>query len=232
MSKYVNIHLIKAQIDENESVSQIECEESFEYFEGTFLSELPSHYAGDTYPICNKHIRLDRCLHYLIRSNHVEWHVPAEECTIDEYLDCFNEEIIELQMPTDIGGFVEALKWLLTILDIAQKLDWVHDKLKSTNIANLFKPFQSRSGIYIDEVDFKDLVLSKPQWKLSAFMNLLGCNDKELAEVLLKYYGYEKDEHDLYVFSAEKMVINQKKFEANDPQREVIIENFLKDNNI
>ena len=227
MRNHINIHLVKYEIDDNDSVKPVQYDESFEYSETTLLSELLCFYAEEEYPICNKHIRLDRCLHYLIRDNHVEWLVSTKECTICEYLDCFNEETIELEMPTGIGGVVEIFKFLIKILDIAQKLDWLYEKLKKTSLGILFKSFQSDSGRYIDQTDLKAFVVSQCQWKLSDFMNLLRCYDEEIVKGILQYYGFENVESDIYVFNNDKMLINQEKFYAYDYHRETMIDKLL-----
>lgn len=232
MSECIRIHLVKYEINENDTVKPLEIEELFEFIGNTLLSELLCRYAGDEYPICNHHIRFDRCLHYLIRDNRVEWLVPANECTIREYLDCFNEQVIELEMPTGIGSAVDVLLWIFKILDIAQKLDWVREKLKGRNLGNLFKSFQSKNGRYIEQADLKDFVISRSRWKLGDFMDLLKCYDMEIAESLLKYYGFEKVEPDIYVFNNEQMAANQEKFDNYDYQREILIENLLKENHL
>ena len=204
----------------------------FNYSERTLLSELLNHFAKNKYPICNEHIRLDGCLHYIIRDNHVEWLVPSDKCTICEYLECFGDSIIELEMPTEIGGAVEVFKWILKLLDIVQKIDWVREKLKKTNFEELFKIFKSRDGRYIEQNDLKDFVISKHQWTLIDFMNLLGCNDDVLAESLLKYYGFEDVSHGLYVFNSSKMMENKNNYDTYDYQQEALIDKLLKDNHM
>lgn len=232
MCEYINVHLRKEETGENGSIKLIEYNDSFKYSKDTMLSELLNHYAGEDYPVCNEHIRLDRCLHYLIRDNHVVWHVPVNECTIYEYLNCYGDKTITLEMPTNIGGVVEAIVWIFKILDIAETLDWLVGKLKKTSLGQLFKPFQSKNGNYIEQIDLKHFVISRSQWRMSEFMNIIGCYDKKIAEGLLSYFGFEKVEQDLYVLNNDKMIMNQEKFDNYDCRKEALIEKLLKDSHL
>ena len=152
-------------------------------------------------------------LKYVIHNGRVEWIIPLEECTIEDYLKTYNLEEIRLYKPSEIGGVsLPEVEWNSILEALKQGKDFLEIILTLWELKKLIKEFKEKFVNYkrgCVPIDFIDSFIKKRQcWSKSELKMRLQLEEDKSAEVLLHSAGYIYDkETNLYYYNE---VLSQK----------------------
>lgn len=234
--KKINVKIVTVLPDYNLNKRVInEYERTFVYNNETLLSELLNFYVGSYVgdeaipylPICNEHILFGGDVQYLIKNHRVEWLVPSNQCTIQDYLLCYPEKL-ELNIVSGIGSSVpDLINWIAIILTIGPGIEWsfkkmkqiyryIYKELSKSNNSKIIQSFTGKNGQYIKYDDLKSFVVSRKEWDLDTFMNLLQWDDRDFSINMLLYYGFENIGNNHFIFNEELFRSHEKLKEKFD----------------
>ena len=184
----------------------------YKYYPCTSLNKMITDLVGDK-PICNQHVE-GRTVQYIIRNGRVEWHVPAEDCTVNDYLNTYPNEQIRVIAVNGIGADIpEVIVAIALIIDYLMRIDWVKDKISRLRIKEFCKTLIGRDGRYIQSSDLVAFIMSRNEWNLHEYMRLCGFSDETLARSILYYYGFECNEGDTFRYNSSLANRNSKQIQ-------------------
>ena len=212
------------------------CEEElqnfiFEYCETTTLADLLNELELnplDVYMDKENHLchytrgeKFDLAVKYIVKDGIVKWVVPAEQCTIEEYLNQFNLTSIIWYKPGDIGacGIESFWNFLIAVINGAYtQIDFIVTMVEFFKLGKSVTSYINNKFLHIPDGVIppeyvNQFICEKKVWSIDEFMYQFDLDDKEFARFLLYINGYIYDElTNLYFFSNELHMRNKRKY--------------------
>ena len=206
----------------------------FEYCETTTLADLLNELGlnhSDILTDKENHLchytrgeKFDLAVKYLVKDGIVKWVVPAEQCTIEEYLNQFNLTSIIWYKPGDIGacGIESFWNFLIAVINGAYtRIDFIVTMVDFFKLGKSVTSYINNKFLHIpdavippvDNEYVNQFICEKKIWSIDEFMYEFDLDDKEFARFLLYINGYIYDElTNLYFFSNELHIRNKGKY--------------------
>lgn len=184
------------------------CEEElqnfiFEYCETTTLADLLNELELnplDVYMDKENHLchytrgeKFDLAVKYIVKDGIVKWVVPAEQCTIEEYLNQFNLTSIIWYKPGDIGacGIESFWNFLIAVINGAYtQIDFIVTMVEFFKLGKSVTSYINNKFLHIpdgvippvDNEYVNQFICEKKVWSIDEFMYQFDLDEKNLLD--------------------------------------------------
>ena len=172
----------------------------FEYCETTTLADLLNELELnplDVYMDKENHLchytrgeKFDLAVKYIVKDGIVKWVVPAEQCTIEEYLNQFNLTSIIWYKPGDIGacGIESFWNFLIAVINgVYTKIDFIVTMVEFFKLGKSVTSYINNKFLHIPDAVFppvdneyvNQFICEKKIWSIDEFMYQFDLDDKD-----------------------------------------------------
>ncbi len=145
-----------------------------------------------------QHITWGNMYPFILKSNKVEWIVPFDEVTVEEFArthDIAKNKPIKVNVGGGIGGlggdFFPFAEWLSALLPY---LDVLKDGIgQFASIITIMQAFKGRDGTFIDPREAREFFRSRKQWTREELESVTGVEDATNLTSVLEYSEFKND---------------------------------------
>lgn len=151
-----------------------------------------------------------RCFPYIRSNGNVQWTVPYEDVSINDFLSSNNlttNDPIKVNI-NNVGGagdidFSSIITWIELVSPyIKEWIDTADGVLNCLKITRVVYKFFSNKKKQVPEVrDVQDIIFRRRVWTIKELEDHLGCTNKKLLERHLDQCGYQKDGNEYILYS-------------------------------
>lgn len=141
---------------------------------------------------------------YIIRNNKVEWDVPFDEVTVEDFITTHKikeNDPIRVNIGGGIGGlggdFFQFVDWLSVIVPAFDALKDNLDLIAAT--LTITQAFKGRNGLVVNPREARDYFRSREQWKEQELIDEAGLSSNYEIAGIMDYSEFKKDKDNTYV---------------------------------
>ena len=141
---------------------------------------------------------------YIIRNNKVEWNVPFDEVTVEDFIATHKikeNDPIRVNIGGGIGGlggdYFQFVDWLSVI---APAFDALKDNMNIIAATlTITQAFKGRNGLWVNPREARDYFRSRKQWKEQELIDETGLSNNYEIAGIMDYSEFKRNNDNTYV---------------------------------